>query len=106
MQQPARQEAQGMRGVQQDERRQREAPVEKRKHNNQPQKRAEKNDKVEAGRGGRTEWVPMMITSVATAAPVVAMAAAAALTIASAMTTVCEDINYYIILSINLVKKT
>jgi hypothetical protein len=48
----------------------------------------------------------MMITSVATAAPAVAMAAAAAQAIASAVTTVCEDINYSIILSINLVTKT
>ena len=45
----------------------------------------------------------MMIMSVATSAPAVAMAAATALAIALAVTTVCEDINYSIILSINLV---
>jgi hypothetical protein len=65
-----------------------------------------KNNKVEAGGGGRMEWVPMMITSVATAAPAVAMAAAAALAIALAVMMVCEDIDYSIILSINLVTKT
>jgi hypothetical protein len=80
-----------MRGVQQDERRQCKAPVEKQKHNNQPQMRAGENNKVAAGKGGRTEWMPMMITSVATAAPAVAMAAAAALAIALAVTMVCED---------------
>jgi hypothetical protein len=92
-----------MRGVLQDKRRQCKVPVEKQKHNNQPQKRAGENNKVAAGGGGRTEWVPMMIMSVATVAPAVAMAAAAALAIASEVTTVCEDINYSIILSINLV---
>jgi hypothetical protein len=106
MQQPARQEAQGMRSVQQDKRQQREALVEKQKHNNQPQKRAGENNEVAAGKGRRVEWVPIMITSVATAAPAVAMTAAVALAIASTVTTVCEDINYSIILSINLVTKT